>query len=522
MVAVPLRLLATLLTAVAVLATVLAVGPSPASAQVRTIEQGCPGGILPSRFLDVFDDGAHTAAIDCVYFWDITRGTAPERFSPAGASTRGQMASFLARVVRASDAELPATSPDAFDDDDGTFAERDIDLLAAAGVVTGRGGRSYDPWGIVRRDQMATFLVRTYEYVSGRTLPQADDAFTDDAGNPHEGAIDQAAAAGFAAGVDAWRYAPSALVRRDQMATFLARVLDALVEAGAATPPPVPQLDPACYEDEVAAATCEFVLALQSGDPATLSSGEREAAAEVTGSPPGPWTLSGCELAGDITVECQVQFAGLPAYSDWTAATIFLWPANGEYVPETGDVIFPPGEEVRYAVVGYWGAGESGRTAHGGVIGQETGRVAMQHPTWGPVTVTTSVDRATYTSTLAVVDAAGAIRFRRDWEWGTEIGLNDPATDASGNVFVTYNPGRYDGIIVLRPVPYGVESFGSLPAPDDYSGAGPFGYYAEAVDDNGDGLLEILQYDNDCTPSCAGGTVTTTRYAWTGSGYEPR
>lgn len=132
------------------------------------------------------------------------------------------------------------------------------------------------------------------------------------------------------------------------------------------------------------------------------------------------------------------------------------------------------------------------------------------------------MDQASYTSTLTVVDAAGAIRFRRDWQWGTDIGLNDPATDASGNVFVTYNPGRYDGVIVLRPVPYGLESFGSLPGYEEYSGPGPFGYYAELVDDDGDGLLEILQYDNDCTPSCAGGTVTTTRYAWTGSDYQPR
>lgn len=521
MLALPLRTLVTLVVSVAVLTTAMTAW-SPASAQVRAIDQGCPAGILPSRFLDVFDDGTHTEAIDCVYFWDITRGTGPERYSPASGSTRGQMAAFLARLVRASEATLPTSSPDAFDDDDGTFSERDIDLLAELGIVTGRGGRSYDPLGIVRRDQMATFLVRTYEFIADSELPAGGDAFSDDDGNTHEARIDQAAAAGFAAGVDAQRYVPSAVVRRDQMATFLSRVLDALVEGGRATLPPVPELDPACYEDEVAAATCEFVLALQSSDGSTLSEQERQVGAELTGSPPGAWYLDGCELAGDITVECQVVFDEVPVHSDWTVATVFLQPANGEYDPETGGVDFPAGEEVRYGVVGYTGAAESGRSMYGSPpAGQETGRAPLQHQTWGPVTVRTSVDDAADTVSLSVVDAAGGVLFRRDWAWGSSsIALNDPHTDATGNVFVTYNPGRYDGVIVLRPVPYGLESFGSLPGLDDYVGAGPFGYYAEAVDDDGDGLLDILQHSNDCDPSCAGGTVTTTRFAWTGTSYE--
>ena len=42
-----------------------------------------------------------------------------------------------------------------------------------------------------------------------------------------------------------------------------------------------------------------------------------------------------------------------------------------------------------------------------------------------------------------------------------------------------------------------------------------------AKDANGDGILETEKFANDCEPDCAGGTITSRIYRWTGDGYRP-
>jgi hypothetical protein len=84
---------------------------------------------------------------------------------------------------------------------------------------------------------MATFLVRAYEYVSGRALPAGGDSFSDDDGTPHEANIDKIARAGFTGGAEHGAYRPGVSVKRDQMASFIARMLDLLVEEGGARTP---------------------------------------------------------------------------------------------------------------------------------------------------------------------------------------------------------------------------------------------------------------------------------------------
>ncbi|WP_447925136.1 hypothetical protein [Georgenia muralis] len=148
--------------------------------------------------------------------------------------------------------------------------------------------------------------------------------------------------------------------------------------------------------------------------------------------------------------------------------------------------------------------------------------VTIQHPTWGEVTVSLTEDTDTedgLTRYGVQVRDAGKILWERfeysigDYGWS----LNDPATDATGNVFIVYNPGRLDGIIVLRPVSGGMDHLGTADAQDDY--LKQF-YGAAAVDTDGDGDLEVRVFDNDCDPDCAGGTVSETVYHWDGSGYS--
>jgi hypothetical protein len=344
--------------AAAVLAVAVLGVASPAAAVTRDTDDSCPPGILPSRFFDVLDESTHVAAIDCVLHWRVALGTSSERYAPATAVTRAQMATFLARLVTASGTPLPVEPPDAFDDDDDSQHESAIDALAALGVVGGKGARRYDPHGVVTREQMASFLVRAHDATGAAPLPAGPDAFDDDGGSTHEPAIDRAAAAGFAGGTGDRRYGPGGPVRREQMAAFLVRVLDKVVEDGAARAPAVPDLDPACSGGasggEFEAAACEFAWAVQSGDLTTLGPEERAAARAADDLPAGAWTVESCDLVGDITVLCELAF---PA--EQTYAGLYLQPANGEYDGQ-GGVDVPPGEELRAAVVEYAGTGPSG------------------------------------------------------------------------------------------------------------------------------------------------------------------
>jgi hypothetical protein len=149
----------------------------------------------------------------------------------------------------------------------------------------------------------------------------------------------------------------------------------------------------------------------------------------------------------------------------------------------------------------------------------QPGTVVFQHPTWGWVRLVVAHMDSPASSRIAVINGAGSALWQRSWTW-PEIALNSPATDRTGNLFVTFNPGRYDGVIVLRPVADGFEDFGTLPPPDRYAGS-RFGYYAATTDLDGDGVLEVRQGQNICFPSCAGAPQGENIYRWTGSSYSP-
>jgi hypothetical protein len=195
--------------------------------------------VPPSGFPDVPSGNTHRAAIDCIKWWGITQGRGSGVYDPGAGVTRAEMATFIARLVENSQGTLPANPPDAFTDDEATGGhEASINKLAAVGVVSGKGGGIFDPGGRVNREQMATFLVRAYEYRSGKALTAGTNVFPDvNAASTHGPNVNKAARAGFTGGRADGTYGPGLGVQRDQMASFLARVLDLLVEAdGARTP----------------------------------------------------------------------------------------------------------------------------------------------------------------------------------------------------------------------------------------------------------------------------------------------
>ena len=125
------------------------------------------------------------------------------------------MAAFLVRAL-----DLPSTSTDYFDDDDGITGESSINALAKAGITGGCGPRRFCPAGDVTRLQMAQFLDRALGLPNATT-----DYFDDDDGKTGEASVNALAKAGITGGCGPRRYCPNAPVERGQMAAFLYRAL---------------------------------------------------------------------------------------------------------------------------------------------------------------------------------------------------------------------------------------------------------------------------------------------------------
>jgi hypothetical protein len=271
---------------------------SPAS---RSLEPACPQGSVPTdAFRDVDADSTHGRAVNCIAWWDISRGNGG-LYAPAAEVSRAQMATFIASLLDNTGGELPVTPDDRFVDDNGSVHEANINRLALAGIVGGKSNASYDPSSAVTRAQMAAFLVRAFNHLARQhgqqELEATTDYFGDDAGLVLESDINKAAASGFAGGFGDGTYRPSAAVRRDQMASFLGRVLALGVERDLASlpnsPPPSeggPSEEPAPEPDPSTEPTPE---------PTNEPTPEPTAPAEPEPAPPSDTLLPGVRLESD-------------------------------------------------------------------------------------------------------------------------------------------------------------------------------------------------------------------------------
>jgi hypothetical protein len=100
------------------------------------------------------------------------------------------------------------------------------------------------------------------------------------------------------------------------------------------------------------------------------------------------------------------------------------------------------------------------------------------------------------------------------------FGFANPATDATGNMFVTYNPGRYNGVLVLIPDANGFEDIGWDGGGSQHEGKHAY-YFAQLIGPNSNDLYTIRQAHQDCTNTCAGGITTTQDLHWNGTDYVP-
>ncbi len=211
--------------------------PSPSVTGSDPATLACPAGAVPpSGFDDVTVGSTHSDAIACAVWQGLTAGYGDGTYRPGDDVTRGQMATFLVRLLAAAGHPL-AAAPNPFVDTLSSGHATDIAKLAAVGIASGVSADHFAPGAPVSRAQMASFLVRTVTFLGGAPLTIGPVPFSDIDGSVHHDAIAAAAGAGIASGVGSDRFAPDEHVNRAQMATFLVRTLGVLIGRGVAPDP---------------------------------------------------------------------------------------------------------------------------------------------------------------------------------------------------------------------------------------------------------------------------------------------
>ena len=222
----------TALTATTVAMGLLATVPAIAAVEPRTLDPACADA-PEDGLTDAGQDGTEQeTAVDCLAWFEVTTGRTATTYEPEGDVTRGEMAAFLARVMRSSETPFaePGETEDFFVDDEGGIFEDDINFVAKHDVADGTSETTFSPSDNVTRGEMAKFLVNMLTAVGAEIPEPSDDYFTDDDGGIFEDFINQVAELGIAAGVSDTEYAPNQDVTRGQMARFIARSMAELVE----------------------------------------------------------------------------------------------------------------------------------------------------------------------------------------------------------------------------------------------------------------------------------------------------
>src|SRR4051812_16695038 len=140
--------------------------PARADTYIDPDDRCLPGADAPQAPVSDYGQIAdvHKPSVDCAFAEGIALGQTDGTFGPALTTTRGQMASFVVRALHAAGYTLPASKASGFTDIGGNEHKADIEQLATIGIVHGTTPTTYSPDDPVRRDQMASFLVRAAEF----------------------------------------------------------------------------------------------------------------------------------------------------------------------------------------------------------------------------------------------------------------------------------------------------------------------------------------------------------------------
>jgi hypothetical protein len=116
-------------------------------------------------------DEPYRDAIDCVAHWQIMRGTRADTFEPRTLLTRGQAATYAARLFDQIGGTRPESVPDAYVDDNGSVHEPSANLLAAIGAAPVDSNRWFRPQSMITVHELNGFLDGVYSARSGGAHP---------------------------------------------------------------------------------------------------------------------------------------------------------------------------------------------------------------------------------------------------------------------------------------------------------------------------------------------------------------
>ena len=141
---------------------------------VRALDSQNPAPIANSRFSDVADGSFHAPFIERMAELGVTTGCGDGTFCPDDTVTRYQMAVFL---TRAFDLE-PGPDPGFTDVTPSAWYYNDVAALAASAITAGCGNGTFCPNQQTSRGQMATFLARATGLVDLPQPPTAAPTYT--------------------------------------------------------------------------------------------------------------------------------------------------------------------------------------------------------------------------------------------------------------------------------------------------------------------------------------------------------
>ncbi|MFZ2510382.1 MAG: hypothetical protein WAW85_04740 [Gordonia sp. (in: high G+C Gram-positive bacteria)] len=156
------------------------------------------------------------------------------------------------------------------------------------------------------------------------------------------------------------------------------------------------------------------------------------------------------------------------------------------------------------------------------LCGRIDDRREVKHPQLGTVTIGIRREEKSRPGQgcIAAVDSGGKkLLVQKVTVYGDALDFVDPVTDATNNVFIKYNPGRYNGVITLVPNKTGYEDIGWGEA-GGYQSTTHAYYSAGVIGPGPDGRYTIKELSNDCNPACASGTITSKILTWNGQRYE--
>ncbi len=203
---------------------------APPGSGVVIPDRPCDEPVPTAGLSDVDPAGTHAADIDCMVYFGIMPPVVADLFDPSGPIARWQMAQYLIREAEILGVDIPEVGSQGFTDLGGLpqGVVDDVNSLKALGITTGVSATEFDPDGTIPRWQMALFLTRVHTSV-GFTLPTGSSSFADLGGLSGEAvtAINGLVQLQVTNGTSASTFSPYSDVTREQMASFLARLLRA-------------------------------------------------------------------------------------------------------------------------------------------------------------------------------------------------------------------------------------------------------------------------------------------------------